>query len=360
MEEQRYLMALSRLRGLTRAEAFALLRRYGTATEVFAARRDCGSGAAANAGAWDEALRRADEELRHCEEKGIRVLAFTASDYPDRLREINDPPFTLFYKGTAPLDAQRVISVVGTRKISEYGKRVCQNLCTEIGTLLPDTLIISGLAYGVDIHAHRACVKNSVPTVAVLAHGLDRIYPSLHRDTAREMISHGGLLTEYYTGTNPDKGNFVRRNRIVAGLADATVVVESADRGGALITAQLARDEGRAVFAFPGRADDEFSEGCNALIRDGKALLVTSAADIAKAMHWNTGSKAKTPVQGELFPTLSPEEEAVCRALKGGDGKGVDRLLLDTGLSLSDLTLTLTELEMQGIVHRMAGNAYTL
>ncbi|MBQ5825961.1 MAG: DNA-processing protein DprA, partial [Bacteroidaceae bacterium] len=236
--------------------------------------------------ALPEAQERAKVELEFCKQKNIQVLIFSDEGYPARLRECEDAPLVLFYRGIANLNEKRIISVVGTRKISGWGKSICQNFCKELAALIPDCVVVSGLAYGVDIHSHRACLENSLPTVAVLAHGLDRIYPSLHRSTAIEMLNQGGLLTEFLSGTNPDKGNFVRRNRIVAGMADATIVIESAAHGGAMITARLANGYGRDVFAFPGRITDPMSEGCLKLIKANVAALITGAGDVVEAMNW--------------------------------------------------------------------------
>lgn len=360
MEEALYLMALSHLGTMTRAEVFAALDAYGSATYIYTHKAEMPDAFRRALAPFDEALRRAEAELRFCEEQGIAVIPFTDPRYPRRLKEISDPPFTIFYKGTGILNAPRMISVVGTRRISEYGKSVCQRFIHDLHSLLPDAVIVSGLAYGVDIHSHRACLEKSLPTVAVLAHGLDRIYPTMHRDTAARMTECGGLLTEYYAGTNPDKGNFVRRNRIVAGLSDATVVVESAEKGGALITARLAFEANRAVFAFPGRISDPCSEGCHKIIRNNIASLITSARDLVDGMMWEARPEQGEAVQGELFPTLKPEQEAVCARLRGSDGKTVDQLKAETGLPLTDINFHLTELEMEGVVRRLAGNRFCL
>ena len=285
------------------------------------------------------------------------VLRRGDADYPTALEDLPDPPARLFGRGAVEALRLPSLSIVGTRRITEYGKRLCATLCRDLAELVPGTLIVSGLAYGVDIHAHRAALDAGLPTVAVLAHGLDRIYPPLHRQTAVEMTRRGALLTEYTFGTNPDKGNFVRRNRIVAGMSDATLVVESASHGGALITARLAREYGRDVLAFPGRTTDEYSQGCNALIRSHGAALVTSAADVAEALRWQTAAADK-PVQRELFPALTTEETRLRDLLRGTEGKHTDRLAVEANLPVYRLTTLLFELEMKGLVKALPGGRY--
>ena len=290
----------------------------------------------------------------------MRPIELNAPEYPARLRECPDAPLVLFSRGNADLNAQRIISVVGTRKISEYGKELCQNIITDLSKIIPETLIVSGLAYGVDIHIHRACIETGLPTIGVLAHGLDRIYPAMHRDTAKRMIEQGGLLTEYITTTVPDKGNFVRRNRIVAGMSDATVVIESAKKGGALITARLALDYNRDVFAFPGRVGDRYSEGCNALIRSNGAALATSAQDIVEALGWQTTNEKTKPIQRELFPNLTEEQQTLCNALQNSDGRGLNELAITLNMPVQQISATLFDLEMTGVVKQMAGGRYKL
>jgi DNA processing protein len=310
--------------------------------------------------ALPEAQERAKVELDFCKQKNIQVLIFSDEGYPARLRECEDAPLVLFYRGVANLNEKRIISVVGTRKISGWGKSICQNFCKELATLLPDCVVVSGLAYGVDIHSHRACLENSLPTVAVLAHGLDRIYPSLHRSTAIEMLNQGGLLTEFLSGTNPDKGNFVRRNRIVAGMADATIVIESAAHGGAMITARLANGYGRDVFAFPGRVTDPMSEGCLKLIKANVAALITCAGDVVKAMNWATAKPHNVPIQRDLFAELTPQQECLCNLLKGTDGMTVNQLVVASDLPFSEVTTLLFDLEMDGVVQMFGGGIYRL
>ena len=360
MSESEYIYLLSHMPGITYQMSRQLLQQFGSATAVFDNRDALPDSAhLAIEAHLATARERMEKEYAFCAEKDIRILTYDAPDYPKRLRHTPEAPLTLFYKGTAQLNAKRAISIVGTRKISEYGKSVCQNLCQEIKALLPDCLVVSGLAYGVDIHSHRACLQNSLPTVGVLAHGLDRIYPTLHLQTARCMMEQGGgLLTEYVTGTNPDKGNFVRRNRIVAGITDATIVVESAEQGGSLITARLAQNYGRKVLAIPGRIYDPHSAGCNRLIRTGDALMLTSAYELLEAMGWqSTPAKIEAPT---LFPELdlnrSELERKILAALQERDEWDKNELARHLGESVTDIATATFTLEMDGLLVQMGGN----
>jgi DNA processing protein len=232
----------------------------------------------------------------------------------------------------------------------------------DLADLCPDTLIVSGLAYGIDIHAHRNALKHKLPTVGVLAHGLDRIYPSAHRKTAIEMMDHGGLLTEFMSGTNPDRQNFVRRNRIVAGMSDATIVVESAAKGGALITAELAESYHRDCFAFPGRVTDIYSAGCNELIKNNRASLILSAEDFVNAMGWASNHrKPKEAVQRELFLDLSDEEKNIVELLQETpEGIQINTLIVKANIPIHRMSPLLFELEMKGVVRALAGGIYQL
>ena len=309
----------------------------------------------------EEALSRAADELEFCRRHNIRPLALGTDDYPRRLAECPDAPAVVYYRGTADLDARHIVAVVGTRRITPYGKAHCERCCAELAEALPDALIVSGLAYGVDIHAHRAALDNHLDTVGVLAHGLDTLYPASHRDTARDMLLHGGLLTEYVAGVRPFAGNFVRRNRIVAGLADVTLVVESAEKGGALITAHLAADYNRTVCALPGRTDDEYSRGCLHLVRDHRAELVTGADDLMRLMNWMPKHNAQ-PLQLELFAGETPEQAALIKALRtaGSEGETAERLCIITNLPLAQVNATLFDLQMAAAVTLLAGGRYRL
>lgn len=308
-----------------------------------------------------EAFLYAEKELKFIQKNAITCLSLKDEAYPSRLRECDDAPSLLFFKGNTDLNALRVVSIVGTRHITDYGRSLCRQFMTDLKTLCPDVLIVSGLAYGVDIHAHREALANELPTVGVLAHGLDRIYPSSHRDTAVRMLERGGLLTEYMSDTNPDRQNFIQRNRIVAGMSDATIVVESAAKGGALITADLAQSYNHDCFAFAGRVTDEFSRGCNNLIRDNKAILLQSAEGFVKAMCWDVDSVPKqTTVQRQLFPDLTEDEQRVVDMLREQEPLHINTLSVNADIPVNRMNVLLFELEMKGVVRVLAGGMYRL
>lgn len=307
---------------------------------------------------------RVEEELAYDEEHDIKPICLNDEEYPYRMKEAPDAPLMLFYKGNADLNRKRIINIVGTRHSTRYGEDIIRKFVADMRTLCPDVLIVSGLAYGVDIHAHREALNNGLDTVAVLAHGLDNLYPPSHRDTANTMISHGGLLTEYMTSTKPDKLNFVRRNRITAGLCDATILVESARKGGGLITTRIAKEYNRDVFAFPGPVGAPYSEGCNNLIRSCGAGLITSAADFVEEMGWEKeASLIQARAQGierQLFPNLSADEQRIVNILQATNDLRQDIIAVKTGLSSGSLTALLFQLEMKGVVKAYAGGTYHL
>lgn len=357
-------LTLSRLQGLSQSQALALVTRYGSARAALADDAPTDPAWAMlqqDTPALHAARERALQELDYCQAHNIRVITVTDEDYPRRLlfNKVEDRPLQLFYCGKGSIDRRHIISVVGTRNITEYGKKMCEKLINELAELLPDVLIISGLAYGVDIHAHRACLVKNIDTLAVLAHGLDRIYPRMHRETAQQMTLHGGLLTEYFTGSIPDKGHFIRRNRIVAGMSSATIVIESASHGGSLVTARMAGEYGRRVMAVPGRATDAYSLGCNQLIRDGKATLVSSGEDIVQLMGWERATAAKQEgAQRNLFVELTAVQQKVCDALQRADDCTLDQLSKETGLTVSELSDILFDLEDENLVKHLPGNRY--
>ena len=311
-----------------------------------------------------EARRRAESEMEYAMRCGVKTLCLGDGDYPQRLKDCPDAPLVLFYKGTAALNRSLVINMVGTRRCTAYGQDCVRTFVRRLGELCPDVLIVSGLAYGIDICSHREALACGIDTVAVLAHGLDNLYPPRHKDTATQMTAHGGLLTEHFTHTNADKLNFLRRNRIVAGVADATVVVESASHGGALVTARIAGSYNRDVFAFPGRMGDECSEGCNNLIRDNKAALVTSADDLVKAMGWQTDKEMEQArrkgIERTLFPELTADEQAVADILEKDNDQQVNTLSARMGMPVGQLTAVMFSLEMKGVVKLLAGGVYHL
>ena len=370
-EELIYALALTRISHFNIPALLLLYRTLGSAKAVVEHRNDindvipgCSPRIAEGLKNLDRVLKRAEAELEFDIRHGITPLCLNDEAYPQRLKDCDDAPLVLFHKGNADLNAMRIISIVGTRHCTAYGQDMIARFIADLKGMCPGVLIVSGLAYGVDINAHRRALENGFPTVGVLAHGLDFIYPSSHRDTAAQMTRQGGLLTEFFTSTNADKVNFVRRNRIVAGMADATILVESAARGGGLITARLANDYNRDVFAFPGRAGDAYSEGCNNLIRDNRAALISSADDFVTAMGWECDARlAEARAQGierTFFPELSADEEKVVQVLRESNDMQINMLSVRTGTSIGMLTATLFELEMKGLVRTMAGGIYHL
>jgi DNA processing protein len=305
------------------------------------------------------ALIRAEQEAAFISKHNIDVIFYTDPRYPKRLRACNDAPVLLYAQGKMDLNAQRVISVVGTRKATAYGKDLCKALIEELESY--GALVVSGLAYGIDVAAHKDCIRLNAPTVGVLGHGLDRLYPAAHRSVADKMLLNGGLLTEFPSGTVPDRENFPARNRIVAGMADATIVVEAGIKGGALITAEIANSYNRDVFAFPGRVNDEFSEGCNYLIRHHKAGLLTNAADLAYTLGWEKDDKVpKKPNQLMLAMDLTADERMIMDILSQVPSIAIDELTLKIGMPVSLLTMNLLNLEMQGFIRSMPGKTYCI
>lgn len=366
-EELIHTIALTQVKGIGSVWGRKLLEATGSAIEVFDRRKELPqlmpevSQRIVEMLDCPEALKQARKEYEFIEKNRIECLPISSKHYPSRLRECEDAPLVLFYKGNATLNPQRSISIVGTRNATEYGKQLCADFLKELQKLYPDLLIVSGLAYGIDIHAHRAALSNGFPTVGVLAHGLDRIYPATHRKTAIEMLAQGGLLTEYLSGTSPERYNFVGRNRIVAGICDATVVIESARKGGSLITAELAGSYHRECFAFPGRTTDGSSSGCNQLIREHQATLIQSAEDFVTSMGWNTRHKpSKTSTQYQLFPDLSEEEQLLTGLLSREEGVQINALVVRSNLPIQQVSSLLFELEMKGVVRALAGGIYKL
>ncbi len=304
-------------------------------------------------------LERAEEELEYIQKNNIKASFFLDDSYPSRLRNCNDAPILLYHKGNHTLEGRKILSVVGTRKITEEGKINTFNLIKDIAAKFPEAVIVSGLAYGVDIFAHRAALECGLPTIAVLAHGLDRIYPRLHSHEADQLQSTGALVTEYTKNTNPDKPNFVKRNRIVAGMSDATIVVESAEKGGALITAYLAHSYNRDVLALPGRISDDYSKGCNKLIKKNVAALIEDANDIAYAMNWEVNDVTSQQArQLSLFELPKGDLGVVYNVLKQEREASVNLLGMKTGFSVGKVSSLLLQLEFDKIVKSLPGNMY--
>jgi DNA processing protein len=300
-------------------------------------------------------MKRAEQEIKFLEKHQIKSTFFLDDNFPARLNNCSDAPVMLFHKGAHALESQKVLAIVGTRQISGRGKDITRNIIKDLAAQFPELTIVSGLAYGTDIHAHRAALEFGLPTIAVLAHGLDRIYPSLHRNTAEEIMHNGALLTEFMKGTNPDKQNFVKRNRIVAGLCDAVLVIESAQKGGALITAQLAQSYSRDVLAIPGRIDDEYAKGCNRLIKTQVAALVESADDVAYALNWEA-KKIKEGKQLSMFFTPSGEKGDIYNVVQQEKETSMDALCAKLEMPINRIASHLLQLEFDGLIKSLPGN----
>jgi len=304
-------------------------------------------------------LERAKKEVEFILKNRIKTFFYLDENYPTRLKNCSDAPIILFYKGNANLNERRIISVVGTRNATNYGKDVCDELIRNFSQRNYPLLVVSGLAYGIDVQAHKACLKYDIPTVGVFAHGLDNIYPALHAPIATKMLEKGGVLTDFISESKIDRQNFLRRNRIIAGLADATIVVESAEKGGALVTADIANSYNRDVFAFPGRSNDPFSKGCNKLIKFNEAVLIENVADIEKAMNWDVKTSSNRVFQTSLFVELTPEEQKLVDLLKGGD-RFVDEITIETQMPMSRVSALLLGLEFKGLIISLPGKMYRL
>ena len=348
-------IALSFLLRTRLRKQLTLLDHYGSAEEAWRHLDEPG---------MDEALARAERECEWIEEHGIRVWTIEDEDYPIRLKQCADLPTVLYSKGNIHFGKGHFVSIVGTRRPTERGKELTNLLVHALHEQLEQVTIVSGGAYGIDIAAHRAAIECGIPTIIVPAHGLDRIYPYAHRQDAIKALEHGGLLTEFMSGTEPIAPYFVQRNRIVAGLSDATVVVESRERGGSLITARMAMDYNRALFAFPGRPSDESSRGCNRLIQRNEAHLIESAEDLINAMEWTTRTTRKAPIQTQiigLMDELSPSQQILLAKIQEAEeGIHINHLVMETELPYGDVSSDLMLLEMQGLIRALPGGFYRI
>ncbi len=301
---------------------------------------------------------RAEEEVAFVLKHKIKTLFFTDDSYPARLKNCDDSPSLLFLKGECEVNAPRMVAIVGTRNATDYGKEVTEQLVN--GFMKYNVVVVSGLAYGIDIIAHKAAIKNNLATIGILAHGLDRIYPAIHRSAAERMIKNGGLLTEFISKTNPDRENFPSRNRIVAGMADAVIVVESAEKGGALITADIANSYNKDVFAIPGNVGEKYSHGCNKLIRENKAMLIESAEEVSQIMNWKDDEKKTDVKQLKFFHELKEEEKILVDLLQTNGQLGIDSLTLRANMPVSKVSTVLLNLEFAGVLKSLPGKMYEL
>jgi DNA processing protein len=305
-------------------------------------------------------LDKAKSETEYMKKNGIKALFFSDTEYPERLKHCNDAPMMLYVKGDIDFNKPKYISVVGTRNSTEEGKNNCIKLIQGFIEKKHYPVIVSGLAYGIDICAHRAALDNELKTIAVFAHGLDRVYPYLHQQIAEKIKHQGALVTEFCSGTKIDRNFFLRRNRIIAGLSDATIVVESGIKGGALVTADIAHSYNRDVLTYPGRVSDVYSAGCNMLIKSNKAALILEADDVEKILNWDVDKTRKKPLQKILFTDLSNEEETIVDFLKQSGQQSVDTISLNIKMPVSKVSSHLLNLEFTGLVKSHPGKIYSL
>jgi DNA processing protein len=363
-DELQYQIGLTLIDGVGDVNAKALIAYCGSARDVFRQKTPSlkkipgiGETYASSIAKSSNVLKRAEKEIEFIERYKIRPLFFTDPQYPSRLKFCSDSPVLLYYKGTADLNAERIVAVVGTRRPSDYGRSVTQSLITDLAG--SGILIISGLAYGVDVLAHKSALENNLPTVGVLGHGLDRIYPQANEKIARKMLRHGGLLTDFMSGTNPDAVNFPKRNRIVAGLCDAIVIVESKRTGGSLITATIANSYNKDVFAFPGKSGDPLAEGSNGLIKRNRAALIENAEDLLDAMQWKPVEKIPPATrQMPLLLNLGEEERSVIGLFELKPLIHIDEICQATQQPVSRVSGVLLQLEFSNLIRARPGKLY--
>nr|WP_294931543.1 DNA-processing protein DprA [uncultured Flavobacterium sp.] len=356
-----YLLALLRVEGVGDIMAKKLLANFGNAEEIFKTKTNQiaaidGVGSVLLKNLKDKTVfEKANQELEFIHKNNIKVSFFKDENYPERLKHCIDAPVLIFSAGNINLENKRIISIVGTRQITSYGVEFCKKLIEDLSPL--DPVIVSGFAYGVDIVAHQLAIENKLQTIGVLAHGLNQIYPKAHKKYMSKMEENGGFITEFWSSTNPDKENFVRRNRIVAGMTEATIVIESADRGGSLITANLANDYNRDVFAVPGRVTDKYSQGCNQLIKTQKANVLTSAADLVYMLNWDIENKSK-PIQKQLFVDLELDEQKIYDYLLKNGKELLDIIALQCEFPIYKISGILLNMELKGVIRPLPGKLF--
>lgn len=360
-EELFYLLALQKVELVGDIVAKKLLNHFGNAKEVFQSNASKlasidGIGSILIRNLKDKSVfEKAEKELQFIKENHIDVSFFQDTTYPEKLKHCIDGPVLLFSSGNIDFNNRKIISIVGTRQITSYGIESCKKLIADLAPLNP--IIVSGFAYGVDIVAHQAAMENNLQTIGVLAHGLNQVYPKVHTKYVAKMAENGGFITEFWSNSNPDKENFVKRNRIVAGISEATIVIESADKGGSLITANMAVDYNRDVFAFPGRSTDKYSQGCNNLIKTQKANLMTSAADLIYMLNWDLNSESK-PIQKQLFVELDNDEQKIYDYLLKSGKELLDIIALECEFPVYRISSILLNMELKGVIRPLPGKLF--
>ena len=355
------ILALQKVELVGDIVAKKLLNHFEKASAIFSAKANIltsidGIGSILVKNLKDKSIfQKAEAELKFIQDNHIDVHFYKHNSYPDKLKHCFDAPILLFSTGNINLKQTKIISIVGTRQVTSHGAEFCRNLIAEIAPLNP--IIVSGFAYGVDIVAHQAAMEHNLQTIGVLAHGLNQIYPASHKKYCKKMEENGGFMTEFWSNSNPDKENFVKRNRIVAGMTEATIVIESAERGGSLITASLANDYNRDVFAVPGRITDKYSLGCNNLIKTQKANLLTSAADLIYMLNWDI-KESKKGVQKQLFVDLLPDEQKVYDYLLQNGTEEMDVIALECQFPIYLLSGMLLNMELKGVIRPLAGKKF--
>lgn len=353
-----YQLALHLVNGLGPATHMNLIEEFGSAEAIFELKEEeltpfVSKKKAIKAIIEKTTLKRAEKEFEYCQKQGINILHYTDKAFPKRILYFDNTPRMLFYKGNADLNTHKIVSIVGTRQASERGKIHCQKIIESL--VDHQCLIVSGLAYGVDINAHKMALKYNLPTVGVVAHGLDEIYPKDHATTAKKMLENGGLLTEFPSKTDMVRELFPMRNRIVASICDALIVIESAKKGGSLITANFANEYGKDVFAIPGRPGDEYSEGCNLLIKSHRAHMYEEHKDLEYIMRWGKPTKIS---QGQLFPDLSDEQESIIHCIRQNGECHIDQISKLLDRPTSKLAADLLQLELKNLIKSLPGKRY--
>jgi DNA processing protein len=366
LEDLQYVLALQRVEGVGDIVAKKLINHCGSAKEVFRSKPQLlksidGVGDILIKNLKEASVhQKAEQELKFIQDEKISFCYYQDENYPGRLKHCIDGPILIFTSGNIDLNNRRIISIVGTRQITSYGTEFCKKLIEDLAVFNP--IIVSGFAYGVDIVAHQAAMDNNLQTIGVLAHGLNQIYPKTHKKYVAKMEQNGGFLTEFWSLSNPDKENFVRRNRIVAGISEATIVIESAEKGGSLITANVANDYSRDVFAVPGRTTDKFSQGCNDLIKTQRAQLMTSAADLIYNLNWqleiNTKSHYDKSIQKQLFVSLDFEEQKIYDYLQKNGKQLLDIIALECDFPIFKISSILLNMELKGVIRPLPGKLF--